>query len=590
MKRSFAFRKAAIAAIALTLGVMSQPQESIAQTINIGPNQYAFRYTTNPNYGLYFNATNVRYEFRNGAAAPIFAFNADNGLMNTNIEFAAGSDLRVGPNRYAFRSSVAPNIGLFATNTRIQFLNAAATPIFSIDINDGRFDTDLEFLPGRNFRVAAGNYAIRSATAPNAGIYFGNVDYEFRNAAGAPIFRVNSANGNTIASGTIAATGGNSTQWNSAFGWGNHATAGYINSESDPKIGALGVGDVPRWSGSQLTPSILSTTTADVQINSGASTPVLSFNSTLASGNPLLSFRKAGVQTAWIQSFGTDFYLANQQNGSLFLRTNNQTRMSINGDGQIGVNATPSATSSFYAVKSVAGFDGAAVEGMVTYSGTSDVTAVRGYSVTAPGYGYGVRGTGGYRGVYGFGEGGDYTGTVYGVQGATSGTGVGTRVGVYGSASGGATNWASYFVGNSYVSGDMRVGTINGATGYKLSVNGRIICTEARVQAVANWPDYVFDESYELMSLEDLEKFLAVEKHLPGIPSANEILEAEGFDLGEMHKMTLEKVEELTLYIIAQNKRLEAQDALRANQEAAMAKQQEEIDALKAMIHNLVKN
>jgi|GEM_PF-1440978 len=590
MKRSFAFRKVAVAAIALTLGSLSQPQESMAQTINIGPNQYAFRYTLDNDYGLFFNSTSQQYEFRNGSANSIFGFDANTGAMTTNLEFASGSDLRVGPNRYAFRSSVAPNVGLYATNTQLQFRNAAAAPIFAINIADGKFDSDIEFLAGKNLKVAAGNYAIRSATSPNAGLYFGAIDYELRNAAGNPVFRVSSVNGNTVANGSISASGGNSGQWNSAFGWGNHASAGYISSETDPQVGALSLSAVPRWNGTQLVNSALSASDVGVDINSSSATPVFAFNATNASGNPLMSFRKAGLQTAWIQSFGTEFFVSNQQNGNLVFRTNNLNRMTINGDGKIGVNAAPSTDSQIYAVKPEAGFSGAAIEGMVTYAGTSDVTAVRGFSVTAPGYGYGVRGTGGYRGVYGLGEGGDYAGSVYGVQGATSGTGVGTRIGVFGSATGGATNWASYFVGNSYVSGDMRIGTTDGATGYKLSVNGKIICTEARVQAIANWPDYVFEENYALMSLEDLETFLATEKHLPGIPSADELIEAEGFDLGDMHKMTIEKVEELTLYIIAQNKRLLVQDELREKQDATLEKQQEEIDALKAMIHNLVKN
>lgn len=81
-----------------------------------------------------------------------------------------------------------------------------------------------------------------------------------------------------------------------------------------------------------------------------------------------------------------------------------------------------------------------------TYIGNDDRAGVYSYSVNNPGYGYGVRGYGGYRGVYGQGVGGNYTGTSVGVYGTATGT-AGNRYGVYGSASGGTFNAAGYFNG-----------------------------------------------------------------------------------------------------------------------------------------------
>lgn len=69
-------------------------------------------------------------------------------------------------------------------------------------------------------------------------------------------------------------------------------------------------------------------------------------------------------------------------------------------------------------------------------------------------------------------------------------------------------------------------------------------------------PDYVFDKGYKLASLENVERFLDKNKHLPEIPSAKEI-KRDGLDLGEMNLKLLKKVEELTLYSIAQNKKIE---------------------------------
>lgn len=107
-------------------------------------------------------------------------------------------------------------------------------------------------------------------------------------------------------------------------------------------------------------------------------------------------------------------------------------------------------------------------------------------------------------------------------------------------------------------SGDVGIGTATTKTGYKLSVAGNIACEEVLVENSTNWPDYVFDEGYELMSLEQLEESIETNNHLPGMPSATEV-EEKGFSLGEMQKVFLEKLEELTLYTIEQGKQINAQ-------------------------------
>jgi hypothetical protein len=107
-----------------------------------------------------------------------------------------------------------------------------------------------------------------------------------------------------------------------------------------------------------------------------------------------------------------------------------------------------------------------------------------------------------------------------------------------------------YASGNSYVSGDLRVGSINGATGFKVAVDGKVICEELKVQLSGDWPDYVFADDYSMMNLNDLEEFIKAENHLPGVPSAEEVEEANGIMLGEMQRVTVEKLEELTLYIL----------------------------------------
>ncbi|RMG27683.1 MAG: hypothetical protein D6730_06840 [Bacteroidetes bacterium] len=101
------------------------------------------------------------------------------------------------------------------------------------------------------------------------------------------------------------------------------------------------------------------------------------------------------------------------------------------------------------------------------------------------------------------------------------------------------------------------IGTQTLPAGYRLAVDGRIICEEVRVEMSGSWPDYVFAEDYDLMPLADLEQHIATEKHLPGIPAAATV-EAEGIAVGEMQQKMMEKIEELTLYIIQQQKEIEA--------------------------------
>jgi hypothetical protein len=91
--------------------------------------------------------------------------------------------------------------------------------------------------------------------------------------------------------------------------------------------------------------------------------------------------------------------------------------------------------------------------------------------------------------------------------------------------------------------------------GYKLGVNGKIICEEVKVigNVEGNPPDYVFDAEYNLMSLSELGKYIAVNKHLPDIPSAEQFKE-DGYKVGEMNELLLRKIEELTLYVISLKK------------------------------------
>ena len=91
--------------------------------------------------------------------------------------------------------------------------------------------------------------------------------------------------------------------------------------------------------------------------------------------------------------------------------------------------------------------------------------------------------------------------------------------------------------------------------GYKLAVNGGIVCEEIKVIADVPDADYVFEEDYNLTPLSEVEVFIKGNKHLPNIPSAKEF-KTNGYKLGEMDEMLLRKIEELTLYIIGLEKQV----------------------------------
>ena len=101
--------------------------------------------------------------------------------------------------------------------------------------------------------------------------------------------------------------------------------------------------------------------------------------------------------------------------------------------------------------------------------------------------------------------------------------------------------------------GNVAIGTTN-PQNYKLAVAGKIRATEIKVEALP-WPDYVFSSSYNLPDLKDTEQFIKDHKHLPEIPSAAEVA-IDGINLGEMNAKLLQKIEELTLHLIDQNKRI----------------------------------
>ncbi len=104
-------------------------------------------------------------------------------------------------------------------------------------------------------------------------------------------------------------------------------------------------------------------------------------------------------------------------------------------------------------------------------------------------------------------------------------------------------------------SGNVGIGVNNPQN--KLDVNGTIHAKEVKVD-LTGWPDYVFKKDYPLLTLEEVEKHIHEKGYLPNVPSEKEVLE-NGINLGDNQKILLQKIEELTLYSIEQNKKIKTQ-------------------------------
>jgi len=124
-----------------------------------------------------------------------------------------------------------------------------------------------------------------------------------------------------------------------------------------------------------------------------------------------------------------------------------------------------------------------------------------------------------------------------------------------------------HVVGDAILTGKLVVGasamsTLPCAANLKMFVNGTIGATEVRVNTTT-WCDYVFDNTYKLKSLSEVESFIKTNKHLPEVPSEKEVVE-NGVAVGEMMKIHMKKIEELTLYMIElkkENEKLAAEVA-----------------------------
>lgn len=123
-----------------------------------------------------------------------------------------------------------------------------------------------------------------------------------------------------------------------------------------------------------------------------------------------------------------------------------------------------------------------------------------------------------------------------------------------GPPSSGTSVWSESGTTANY-SGEVAIGRSTVPSGYKLAVEGHVRAREVRVDQ-DSWPDFVFASDYDLPSLQKVREFIAEHGYLAGMPSAKEA-EQNGTDLAQMDRLLLQKIEELTLYILEQETRIE---------------------------------
>ena len=127
--------------------------------------------------------------------------------------------------------------------------------------------------------------------------------------------------------------------------------------------------------------------------------------------------------------------------------------------------------------------------------------------------------------------------------------------------------------------GNVGIGTSD-TKGFKLGVKGKIAAEEVKVALHSTWSDFVFYDDYKLPTLKEVENHIKEKGHLKDIPSAEEVKE-NGVFLGEMDSKLLQKIEELTLYTIAQEKKINEQNS-------KLIKQEQEIVKLKSLNKKLL--
>ncbi|MEO0570798.1 MAG: fibronectin type III domain-containing protein [Bacteroidota bacterium] len=202
----------------------------------------------------------------------------------------------------------------------------------------------------------------------------------------------------------------------------------------------------------------------------------------------------------------------------------------------------------------------------LSWSGATDNTAVTGYRLYQDGSAIATLGSVATYQVTGLAASTTYSFTIKALDAAGNESPHSTTASITtdadpgsGGSNPGTSVWTEANTTASYA-GEVAIGRSTVPANYKLAVEGNIRAREIRVDT-ESWPDYVFTKDHDLPTLAEIQKHIQEKGHLPHMPSAKEV-EVNGIELGEMNRLLLEKIEELTLYIIELKKENEKQNSI----------------------------